>query len=199
MGYNAVLNCWRSKSATSSSSRPDDDDDDDDDGPQRAYDILKTMIIQYQQHQQQDFCDGDGSTTTQNNRRVRVRVPPPPPRPDTITYSIVMDIYASRGNIPATKAIFQLMKDDYFNHNNKNAKPNIIVYNTLLKAYSKASSSLVLSSSLSCSATTKASSTTTSSNNNSNNNDDMEQGIHVVEQQPIVVGEVEDILQEIKV
>jgi pentatricopeptide repeat protein len=132
--YNTVLNCW-SKS-------------NNDDGPQRALNILKIMIIKYKEHQQQqqqlrnniNNNNSNGAAVNKNNRNKRKQQTkiPPPPRPNTITYSIVMNAFASQGNVGKTREVFQMMKDDYNNkYGNKNAKPNLIVYNTLIKAYSK--------------------------------------------------------------
>ena len=123
--YNTVLNCW-SKSKS-------------DDGPQRALTILKTMIFKYNEHVKNNRKNhNERKQQQQQQTKVPSRLRPPvPPRPNTITYSIVMDAFASQGNVEKTFEVFQMMKEDYNNKHNTNVKPNLIVYNTLIKAYSK--------------------------------------------------------------
>ncbi|OEU06625.1 hypothetical protein FRACYDRAFT_254176 [Fragilariopsis cylindrus CCMP1102] len=124
--YNTVLNCW-SKSKS-------------DDGPQRALTILKTMIFKYNEHVKNNSKNHNERKQQQQQQQIKVPSrlrPPVPPRPNTITYSIVMDAFASQGNVEKTFEVFQMMKEDYNNKHNTNVKPNLIVYNTLIKAYSK--------------------------------------------------------------
>jgi pentatricopeptide repeat protein len=176
--YNTVLNCW-SKSKS-------------DDGPQRALTILKTMIFKYNEHVKNNSKNHNERKQQQQQTKVPSRLRPPvPPRPNTITYSIVMDAFASQGNVEKTFEVFQMMKEDYNNKHNTNVKPNLIVYNTLIKAYSKYSSK--------------------NNNHNHNNNDqcssssstdtdthDTDTGLAAVVQQVISPPlEVENILKEI--
>jgi len=161
--YNTVLNCWKNhhpdhqstqmtidNPSLLSSSSPSSSTVNtmNEKGPQhRAHDILKTLILKYKEEQQQqpevdekdshDVDDSDSSTRNRRRRknpRTRIKAP----RPNTFTYSIVMDAYASIGDVGGCYEVFNTMKHDYYKDGNKNAKPNLITYNTLIKAYSKA-------------------------------------------------------------
>jgi pentatricopeptide repeat protein len=166
--YNTVLNCWKNyhpdhqstqmtignpsllSSPSSSSPSSSTVNTMNEKGPQhRAHDILKTLILKYKEEQQQqpevdekDSHDVDDSDSSTRNRRRRRRKNPrtriKAPRPNTFTYSIVMDAYASIGDVAGCYEVFNTMKHDYYKDGNKNAKPNLITYNTLIKAYSKA-------------------------------------------------------------
>jgi len=57
-------------------------------------------------------------------------------KPNVISYSTVMNGWAHEGNYERASEVLRLMYDDYVN-GNVNAKPDVMVYNTLLTAYSR--------------------------------------------------------------
>lgn len=81
--------------------------------PQRARQILECM------------------TTGSDNPSLNIR-------PNTITYAIVMDGYARRGDIHGCLEVFETMKKDYHENRNYSANPYMIrIYGTIMTAWSK--------------------------------------------------------------
>ena len=119
--YNAVINCW------SKSSVPE--------APQRALNILTTMLNEYNTHKQQDDDDEEiGNTRNKPNPSSNGRTETV--RPDTITYNSVMNTYGKKGDIEGTLSIFNMMRGD-FSSGNTQAKPDVRSYNILIDAYAK--------------------------------------------------------------
>jgi pentatricopeptide repeat protein len=129
--YGTLINCW------SKSTNPE--------GPTRALQILQSMLEQYKNEEKNQL----GYKQTGNNSI----------RPNSVTYAIVMDAYARRGDVQGALIVWNMMKDDYHNNmsvsesddanntnvtstnsndNNTAANPyNIRIYGALITAYSK--------------------------------------------------------------
>ena len=61
-------------------------------------------------------------------------------KPNTASYTIVMNGWAQKGNHTQVSDIIRLMYDDYIK-GNKKAKPDVMVYNALVLAYSRSKES----------------------------------------------------------
>ena len=102
-------------------------------------------------------------TATSDEQKIQPQTQTPPKiRPNTITYATVMDAHARRGDIDGANEVWEMMKDDYFNSGNTNAKPNLTTYNILIDAHAKAKRKTKRNTK------TKTKSSSSSSSNNEN-------------------------------
>jgi pentatricopeptide repeat protein len=127
--YRTVINCWIKASSSKRRERKDDDDDDDDDDcppQQRAFNILQTMQIKYEQDEQKNNNNNNNNNRNDNAMR----------RPNTDMYNKVMNAYGEKGDVDGTKKVYNMMTNDYYLQNNTYSKPNIQTYNILIGAWS---------------------------------------------------------------